>query len=157
MASCCSASFPAGWVFDQRGDGRGVRVSVRVDAGFLVLSTWKSVVCVATVRLLPDEGARLVSNIADGLARLAARPDAEDEDHLNQRVARLEARLAAVERSDGSSSTRDEGRSAGSVQPAAQPTGVSAGITRTKPEPYRCSTASSCSRLAATTPSSTTC
>jgi hypothetical protein len=96
------ACFPAGWVFDQRGDGRGVRVSAHVDAGFLVLSTWKSDVCVATVRLLPDEGARLVSNIAEGLARLAAPPDAEDEDedHLRQRVARLEARLAAVERSD---------------------------------------------------------
>jgi hypothetical protein len=91
------ASFPAGWVFDQRGDGRGVRVSAHVDAGFLVLSTWKSDVCVATVRLLPDEGARLVSNIADGLARLAARPDADGEDHLRQRVARLEARRAAVE------------------------------------------------------------
>ena len=95
------ATFRTGWVFDQRGDGRGVRVSAHVDAGFLVLSTWKSDVCVATVRLLPDEGARLVSNIADGLARLAAPPDAEDEDHLRQRVARLEAHLAALGLSDG--------------------------------------------------------
>lgn len=95
------ARFPAGWVFDQRGDGRAVRVSAHVDAGFLVLSTWKSDVCVATVRLLPDEGARLVANIVDGLARVEAPPEVEDEENLRQRVARLEARLAALESGDG--------------------------------------------------------
>ena len=92
---------PAGWVFDQRGEGRAVRVSAHIDAGFLVLSTWKSDVCVGTVRLLPDEGARLVSNIAAGLARLAAVPDADAEHDLGQRVARLEGRLAAWELCQG--------------------------------------------------------
>jgi hypothetical protein len=53
------ATFPTGWVFDQRGDGRGAHVSAHVDAGFLVLSTWKSDVCVATVQVSncrPDSG-----------------------------------------------------------------------------------------------------
>jgi hypothetical protein len=64
--------FPGGWVFDQRGEGRAVRVSAHTDDGFLVLSTWKSDACVATVRLLPDEAAQLVATIAEALARLAA-------------------------------------------------------------------------------------
>ena len=65
------------WVFDLRGQSRAVRVSAHVDAGFLVLSTWKSDECVATVRLLPDEAAQLVANVADALAQLAApAPDA---------------------------------------------------------------------------------
>ena len=87
----------SGWVFDQRGEGRGVRVSAHVEAGFLVLSTWKSDVCVATVRLLPDEAARLVTNVADGLARLAAPTVATAEADLAERVGRLAARSAAVE------------------------------------------------------------
>jgi hypothetical protein len=66
------ATFPSGWVFDQRGEGRGVRVSAHTDAGFLVLSTWRAEACVATVRLLPDEAAQLVSHVAEALARLAA-------------------------------------------------------------------------------------
>lgn len=95
-------TFPGGWVFDQRGEGRGVRVSAHVDGGFLVLSTWKSDICVATVRLLPDEAAQLVSNIADGLARLTALPeagvpDAGVQDAVASRLASLEARLAALE------------------------------------------------------------
>lgn len=90
-------TFPGGWVFDQRGEGRGVRVSAHVDGGFLVLSTWKSDVCVATVRLLPDEAAQLVSNIADGLARLTALPNAGVQDAVASRLASLEARLAALE------------------------------------------------------------
>lgn len=59
------------WVFDLRGHSRAVRVSAHVDAGFLVLSTWKSDECVGTVRLLPDEAAQLVANVADALAQLA--------------------------------------------------------------------------------------
>ena len=89
---------PAGWVFDQRGDGRGVRVSAHAEAGFLVLSTWKSEACVATVRLLPDEAARLVANLADGLSRLATPTDIEADDPLGHRVAQLEERLAMLER-----------------------------------------------------------
>lgn len=69
-----TAPVAGAWVFDQRGEGRAVRVSAHVDAGFLVVSTWKSDVCVSTVRLLPDEAARLVSGLAAGLAELATAP-----------------------------------------------------------------------------------
>lgn len=85
---------PGRWIADQRGAGRGVRVSSHVEAGFLVLSTWKADTCVATVRLLPDEAAELVAGVAEGLAQLAGQgADAE----LPARVARLEARLAVLE------------------------------------------------------------
>lgn len=63
---------PGRWIPDQRGDGRGVRVSAHAEAGFLVVSTWKADTCVATVRLTPDEAAHLVAGLAEGLAQLAA-------------------------------------------------------------------------------------
>ena len=63
---------PGRWCADQRGEGRGVRVSAHEEGGFLVLSTWREDVCVSTVRLLPDEAAGLVAGIAESLARLAA-------------------------------------------------------------------------------------
>jgi hypothetical protein len=72
-------SAPGRWVADPRGDGRGVRVSAHTEAGFLVLSTWRSGVCVGTVHLLPDEAADLVAGLAESLGRLAARPAAADE------------------------------------------------------------------------------
>lgn len=62
------------WVSDPRGEGRGARVSAHAEAGFLVLSTWKSGVCVSTVRLLPDEAAALVAGLGEGLAQLCAVP-----------------------------------------------------------------------------------
>ena len=62
---------PGHWIPDQRGQGRGVRVSSHVEAGFLVLSTWKEGTVVSTVRLLPDEAAALIAGIADGLSHLA--------------------------------------------------------------------------------------
>ena len=52
-----------------------MRVSAHAEAGFLVLSTWKSGVCVSTVRLLPDEAADLVAGLAEGLSRLAVGPE----------------------------------------------------------------------------------
>ena len=85
---------PGRWVADQRGDGRGVRVSARTEAGFLVLSTWKAGICVGTVRLLPDEAAGLVAGIGESLARLAT-PGAD----LATRLAEVEQRLAALESS----------------------------------------------------------
>ena len=63
---------PGLWVADQRGNGRGVRVSSHVEGGFLVLSTWKGGTCVSTVRLLPDEAAELVSGITAALSLLEA-------------------------------------------------------------------------------------
>ena len=65
---------PGSWVPDQRGEGRGVRVSAHAEAGFLVLSVWKSGVCTGTVRLLPDEAADLVAGLSHGLAQLATEP-----------------------------------------------------------------------------------
>jgi hypothetical protein len=61
------------WIADQRGDGRGVRVSSHVEGGYLVLSTWRDDACVSTVRLSPDEAAELVAGLAEGLGRLAER------------------------------------------------------------------------------------
>jgi hypothetical protein len=85
---------PGRWVADQRGEGRGVRVSAHVEAGFLVLSTWKQDTVAATVRLLPDEAASLVAGIADGLSLLASRAP---EHILAAKLAEVEARLAALE------------------------------------------------------------
>jgi hypothetical protein len=64
---------PGRWIGDQRGGGRGVRVSSHVDGGYLVLSTWRDDRCVATVRLRPEEAAELVAGLAEGLGRLAER------------------------------------------------------------------------------------
>jgi hypothetical protein len=62
------------WIRDGRGEGRAVRVSAHVEAGFLVLSTWKAGTCVATVRLLPHEAGELVAGVAEALAELASPP-----------------------------------------------------------------------------------
>jgi hypothetical protein len=85
---------PGRWIADQRGQGRGVRVSSHVEGGFLVLSTWKEDAVVATVRLLPDEAAALVAGVAEGLSRLA---EHSPEGDLRSRRAAVEARLAALE------------------------------------------------------------
>lgn len=61
---------PTHWFPDQRGDGRGVRVSAHAESGFLVVSTWREGVCVSTVRLSPEQAAGLVAGIAEGLAEL---------------------------------------------------------------------------------------
>lgn len=63
------------WIADLRGGGRAVRVSAHTEAGFLVVSTWKSDQCVGTVRLLPSEAAELVASIAAGLAVLSTGRD----------------------------------------------------------------------------------
>ncbi|MDX6228840.1 MAG: hypothetical protein QOI76_2230 [Frankiales bacterium] len=68
---------PGTWVADRRGDGRAVRVSAHVEAGFLVVSTWRFGTCVGTVRLLPTEAAELIAGLSAGMALLAeaAGPD----------------------------------------------------------------------------------
>jgi len=62
----------ARWAADVRGEGRAVRVAAHVEAGFLVISTWKADVCVGTVRLVPHEASELMAGIAHGLAEIAA-------------------------------------------------------------------------------------
>jgi hypothetical protein len=85
---------PGRCIADQRGEGRGVRVSSHVEGGFLVLSTWKEDSVVATVRLLPDEAASLVAGVAGELSRLAEHAPESD---LTVRLAVVEARLAELE------------------------------------------------------------
>jgi hypothetical protein len=86
---------PGHWVLDPRGEGRGVRVSAHVEAGFLVLSTWKSDRCVGTVRLLPEEAAALVAGIADGLSLLATASH-QEQSSVEQRLTMLDGRVAEV-------------------------------------------------------------
>lgn len=74
------------WFGDQRGVqadldldrdvGRALRVSWHAELGVVVLSTWRDDSCVATVRLEPDDAARLVAVLAAGLA--AQVPPVED-------------------------------------------------------------------------------
>jgi hypothetical protein len=85
-----------GWAFDERGEGRAVRVSAHVEAGFLVVSTWNADECVSTVRLLPEEAAQLVANVARALARLAAPGESDEEQGLARRVAALESRVSRL-------------------------------------------------------------
>ena len=72
---------PGRWIADQRGGGRGVRVSTHVEGGFLVVSTWREDACVSTVRLLRDEAVELVAGLAEGLGRLA-QPGSDARDGL---------------------------------------------------------------------------
>ncbi len=91
---------PGRWIADRsRGEGRGVRVSAHEEAGFLILSTWKSNECVGTVRLLPDEAADLVAGVAEALGRLASRPPGAGgaTTDVELRILAMEERLARLE------------------------------------------------------------
>jgi hypothetical protein len=59
------------WFADARPDDRGLRVSWHLEMGCVVLSTWRDGGCVSTIRLAPDEAARLIAVLADGLAMAA--------------------------------------------------------------------------------------
>ena len=59
------------WFADARAEERALRVSWHLERGCVVLSTWRDGSCVATTRLTPDEAARLISVLADGLAAAA--------------------------------------------------------------------------------------
>lgn len=54
----------------QPGD-RALRVSWHLEMGCVVLSTWRDGGCVSTTRLSPDDAARLIGVLADGLAAAA--------------------------------------------------------------------------------------
>jgi hypothetical protein len=84
------------WAWDLRGDGRAVRVSTHVESGLLNVSMWRGNLCVGTARLRPDEAARLVTGLSDGLAQLAAQPLAVSA-AANRRMHQLELRLARLE------------------------------------------------------------
>ena|GEM_PF-6916490 len=70
-------------------------MSSHVEAGFLVLSTWKEDKVVATVRLLPDEAAALVAGVAEGLSPCLVEHRTEAE--LVVRLTDIESRLNSLE------------------------------------------------------------
>ena len=59
------------WFADARPGDRALRVTWHLEMGCVVLSTWRDGGCVSTTRLSPDEAARLISVLADGLAAAA--------------------------------------------------------------------------------------
>lgn len=65
------------WLADAR-DGRALRVSWHAEQGCAVLSTWRDGRCTGTARLLPDQVARLVAALADGLAEGVATADGRE-------------------------------------------------------------------------------
>jgi hypothetical protein len=58
----------AQWFDDARDGDRAMRATWHLELGCVVLSTWRDGSCVATTRLTPDEAARLICVLADGLA-----------------------------------------------------------------------------------------
>lgn len=62
------------WLPDARDGERALRATWHLDAGCVVVSTWREGRCTGTARLGPAEAARLVVSLTDGLARLAATP-----------------------------------------------------------------------------------
>jgi hypothetical protein len=59
------------WFADTRPGDRALRVTWHLEMGCVVLSTWRDGGCVSTTRLTPDDAARLIGVLADGLAAAA--------------------------------------------------------------------------------------
>lgn len=55
-----------------------MRVTSHFDSGVFVVSLWNRSACVGTAKLEPNEAARLVSHITEGLASLATVPRGVD-------------------------------------------------------------------------------
>lgn len=88
------------WAWDARGEGRAIRVSTHRESGLLNLSLWRGDFCVGSLRLLPEEVARLVGGLTAGLAQLAGPSAAESgagEALDASRLQELEQRLAVLE------------------------------------------------------------
>jgi hypothetical protein len=86
------------WAWDARGDGRAVRVSTHAAVGLLNVSIWRDDVCVGTVRLAPEDAAKLISGLSEGLAELAAAAPPGDPAADAARFSELEQRLVALKR-----------------------------------------------------------
>jgi hypothetical protein len=84
------------WVWDLRGEGRGVRVSAHADVGVLNVSLWREGTCVGTAQLLPADVAKLVSGLSEGLAEIAGQRPVQGAS-VPERLQELEQRLATVE------------------------------------------------------------
>lgn len=66
---------------DARGADRHLRVTWHPEAGQFNVSTWHGDVCAGAVRVGPDEAARLIALLGDGLADAAATtPPATDSE-----------------------------------------------------------------------------
>jgi hypothetical protein len=65
------------WFADSRPGDRALRVTWHLEMGCVVLSTWRDGGCVSTTRLSPDDAARLISVLADGLAAAAGESSVE--------------------------------------------------------------------------------
>jgi len=92
---------PGRWTWEsERGHSRAVRVSAHPEAGRVAVSLWRDDACVGSVHLTPGEAAALTGRIAEALAGLPSAA-AVDEAALAGRVARLEERLALLERPPG--------------------------------------------------------
>lgn len=59
------------WFPDARAGDRALRVSWHLEMGCVVLSMWRDGGCVSTARLSPEDTARLIGVLADGLAAAA--------------------------------------------------------------------------------------
>ncbi|GAA4417571.1 hypothetical protein GCM10023169_06180 [Georgenia halophila] len=76
MSSMPHITPDARWIADVRDEGRGVLISGRPEVGLVTMSVWRDNVCVATVRLAPDQAADAVGALADGLVSVGAAPAA---------------------------------------------------------------------------------
>ena len=59
------------WLSDARDGQRALRATWHLEAGCVVVSTWRDGTCTGTARLAPAEAARLVGALTEGLAALA--------------------------------------------------------------------------------------
>jgi hypothetical protein len=59
------------WFADARDGQRAMRLSWHLELGCVVLSTWRDGTCVSSTRLAPEEAARLIAVLAEGLAAAA--------------------------------------------------------------------------------------
>ena len=54
--------------FDERDDGRSMRLSYHADSAVFVLSLWRFDVCLGTFRLAADDAPELVQQLVESLA-----------------------------------------------------------------------------------------
>jgi hypothetical protein len=78
-------SLPAGRVLAVDERGIGLRMTWRLDRGFINLSLWRADRCVETFHLTPTDASRLVTFIVNGLAETASTQPAGSVSHLELR------------------------------------------------------------------------
>jgi hypothetical protein len=93
------------WTWESvRGNTRAVRISPHAQALLVTLSLWREDRCVGSLRLTPAEVTTLIGELTAALADMATASAGQgtttEPPDLAERVAALEARLAAIEPSD---------------------------------------------------------